>query len=203
MVPNLLWPNIYFSSSDVPKIYQSCINTANPHTLWTLQHFFHAVTQPLEPTSQTLPLLKMYTTVFQPFCCKGTFWECLRCSWNPMQWSKCLYCYTRIELLLWTSSQANSVCFSGTPVSHLWNPEVPRNLIWKPLSCITIPELFDKKWFSNTRLPCGIESIDKILNCEIGFEDLKIVLNFVNIYKIPKCNFAKIFKTVKEYFEFC
>jgi len=34
-----------------------------------------------------------YISVFQPFCCSGTFRKCLRCSWNPMQWSKCLYCY--------------------------------------------------------------------------------------------------------------
>ena len=59
--------------------------------------------------------------------------KCLRCSWNPMQWSKCLYCYSSIELWLRISSQAISVCFGGTPVIHSWNPEVPRNPGWKTL----------------------------------------------------------------------
>jgi len=27
---------------------------------------------------------------FQPFYCSITFRKCLRCSWNPMQCSKCL-----------------------------------------------------------------------------------------------------------------
>jgi len=44
----------------------------------------------------------------------------------------------------------------------------------------------------NTGLPHGIESIERALICEIGFEDLKKVLIFANIYKIPNCNFAKI-----------
>ena len=26
-----------------------------------------------------------YVSVFQPFCCSGTFSKCLRCSWNPVQ----------------------------------------------------------------------------------------------------------------------
>jgi len=52
----------------------------------------------------------------------GTFRKCSRCSWNPMQWSKCFYCYNCIELWLRISSQANSVCFGGTPGSHSRNP---------------------------------------------------------------------------------
>jgi len=35
-------------------------------------------------------LCSLETSLFQPFCCSGTFRRCLRCSWNPMQWSKCL-----------------------------------------------------------------------------------------------------------------
>jgi len=53
---------------------------------------------------------------FSTCCCSGTFRKCLRCSRNPMQWSKCLYCYNHIELWLRISSQASSVCFRGTPV---------------------------------------------------------------------------------------
>ena len=55
--------------------------------------------------------------IFQPFCCSGTFGKCLRCSWNPMQRSKCLYCYNRVELWLRISSQAISVCFGGTLIA--------------------------------------------------------------------------------------
>jgi len=69
-----------------------------------------------------------YCSGYQPFCCRGTFHKCLRCSWcNPTQWPKCLYCYNRIELWLWISSQANSVSFGGTPGSHSPNHEVPWN----------------------------------------------------------------------------
>jgi len=32
-----------------------------------------------------------YVSVFQPFCCRGTFRKCLLCSWSPMQWSMCHY----------------------------------------------------------------------------------------------------------------
>jgi len=63
-----------------------------------------------------------YSSVFQPFCCSETFRKCLRCSWNPMQWSKCLYCYNRIELWSQISSQAISVCFGGTPGNHSHKP---------------------------------------------------------------------------------
>ena len=46
-----------------------------------------------------------WLSVFQPFSCSGTFHKCLRCSWNPMRLSKCLY---RIEPWLRISSQAIS-----------------------------------------------------------------------------------------------
>jgi len=79
----------------------------------------------------------IYCSIFQHICCNGTFRKCLRCSWNPLQWSKCLYCYNRINVWLRISSQAISVCFSGIPGSHSRNPEVPRNLGWKTLAyCI-------------------------------------------------------------------
>jgi len=32
--------------------------------------------------------LRRWTSVFQPFCCSGTFPKIMRCSWNPRQWSK-------------------------------------------------------------------------------------------------------------------
>jgi len=32
----------------------------------------------------------IYCSVFQTFCCSGIMRNCLRCSWNPMQWSKFL-----------------------------------------------------------------------------------------------------------------
>jgi len=38
---------------------------------------------------------------------------CIHCSWNPMQWSKCLHWYKRLELWSRISSQAISVCFGG------------------------------------------------------------------------------------------
>ena len=43
------------------------------------------------------------------------------CNKPVKQW----YCYNRIELWLWISSQAISVCFGWTPGSHSRNPEVP------------------------------------------------------------------------------
>jgi len=67
-----------------------------------------------------------HCNVFQPSCCSGTFRKCLCCSWNPMRWSKCLYCYNRTELWLRISSLAISVCFGplaatrGTPVEKHW-----------------------------------------------------------------------------------
>jgi len=33
-----------------------------------------------------------------------------------------------------------------------------------------------------SRVPCGIESIEKVLNCKIGFKDLEKVLNLAKMY---------------------
>jgi len=76
-----------------------------------------------------------YTSVFQPFCCSGTFLKCLRCSWNHMQWTKCLCCYNGIELWLQILSQTILVCFGRTTGSHSQKPEVLWNLVEK--HCIT------------------------------------------------------------------
>jgi len=57
-----------------------------------------------------------WAVFFNHFCCGETFRKCLRCSLNPMQWSKCRYCYNRIERWLRISSQAISVGFGGSPV---------------------------------------------------------------------------------------
>jgi len=54
-------------------------------------------------------LTRLYGSIVQPFCCSGTIHKCLRCSWNLMQWSNCLYCHNHIELWLRISSQAISV----------------------------------------------------------------------------------------------
>ena len=45
------------------------------HSTWSLNEFWTA-------------FLWVYTSVFQPFYCSGTFHKFLRCSLNPMQWSK-------------------------------------------------------------------------------------------------------------------
>ena len=77
----------------------------------------------------------VYCRVFQTFCCscRETFNKCFRCSWVPVQWHKCLFCYNQIESWLWTSSQETSVSFGeplaanrgtlrfrGTPVEKYW-----------------------------------------------------------------------------------
>jgi len=38
----------------------------------------------------TTLIIAIKTSVFEPFCCREALRKCLRCSWNPMQWSKCL-----------------------------------------------------------------------------------------------------------------
>jgi len=88
------------------------------HEIWSCRHFFIGF---------DFNWSSLYGSVFQPFR------KSLRCPWNTMQWSKCLYCYKLIELWLRISSQAFTVCFGRTPGSHLRNPEVPRNSGWKIL----------------------------------------------------------------------
>jgi len=60
---------------------------------------------------------KVCCRVFQSLCCscRGTFNKCLRCSWVPVQWHNCLFCYNQIESWLWTSSWETSVSF-GDPL---------------------------------------------------------------------------------------
>ena len=48
--------------------------------------------------------------------------KCLLSSWNPMQWSKCLYCNNRIEPWLRISSQANFGLFQRNPWQPLAEP---------------------------------------------------------------------------------
>ena len=93
---------------------------------WKLQS---VVSPPLKNVCAHLHLkLSAYhiTAFFNHFAAAEPSAKCLRCSWNPMQWSKCRYCYNRIELWLWISSQAISVCFGGTSGSHSRNPEVEK-----------------------------------------------------------------------------
>jgi len=73
------------------------------------------------------PLAIDYVIVFQPFRCNGTYRKCLRCSWNPMQWSRCLYCYNWIELWLGMSprqfrsvSAEPQAATPGTAVGKHW-----------------------------------------------------------------------------------
>ena len=81
---------------------------------------------------------------FSTFSLQRNLRRCLRCSWNPMQWYKCLYCYNGIELWSQISSQAISVCFGGSPGNHSRNPgwktlpwgalntELPMtNMVWR------------------------------------------------------------------------
>jgi len=80
---------------------------------------------------------------FSTFLLQRNLPQCLHCSWNPMQWSKCLsfcnkpvkqwYGYNCTVLWLRIPSQAISVCFGRTPDSHSRKPEVPRNPCWKTL----------------------------------------------------------------------
>jgi len=72
----------------------------------------------LQPCLQVL--WSMVYSSFQPFCSR-TFLNCLHCSWNPMQWSKCLYCCNCLELWLRISSQAISL-FRQNPWQPLTKP---------------------------------------------------------------------------------
>jgi len=67
--------------------------------------------------------LLVYCSVFQPFCCSGTFCKHMRSLWNPVQLPKCLYCHNRIKLWLWILAQTNS---PWQPLALPWGSAEPR-----------------------------------------------------------------------------
>jgi len=66
-------------------------------------------------------IVNVYSSAFQSFCCSGTFRKCFHCSWNPMHWSKCLYCHHRTELVA-NLIPGNFGLFRRNPGSHSRNP---------------------------------------------------------------------------------
>ena len=84
-----------------------------------------------------------YVSVFQPFCCSGTFSKCCIAHGTLCSCDTVVHCCNRVELWLRISSQAISVCFGGTPGSHSRNPVFPRNPGWKTLGCANFrPNVF-------------------------------------------------------------
>ena len=112
--------------SELIKIAQFYFSVMANSYYANVERFFHWCRHRPKRKRNLSNWTKFNTSVFQPFCCNRTFRKGLHCSWNPVEWSRCLYCYNHTELWLRISSQASSVCSGGTPGSHSRNPEVEK-----------------------------------------------------------------------------